>query len=59
MTTHTFNARPNPRRCAVLAITVLLAASAQAQRIDVQPGPDVLVGTPLQIVLSGVPPTRK
>ena len=59
MTTHTFNARSSLRRCAVLAMTVLLAASAQAQRIDVQPGPDVLVGTPLQIVLSGVPPNSE
>ena len=50
MTTHTFNPRPNPRPCAVLAMTVLLAASAQAQRIDVQPvvwegwGPGVETG---------------
>ena len=59
MTTHTFNARSSLRRCAVLAMTVLLAASAQAQRIDVQPGPVVLVGEPLQIVLSGVPPNSE
>lgn len=55
MTTHTFNLRPSLRRRAALALTLLLAASAQAQRIDVQPGTDVLAGEALQIVLSGMP----
>ena len=47
--------RPSPRHRAVLALTLLLATSAQAQRIDVLPAADVLVGEAPQIVLIGVP----
>ena len=51
--------RPSLRHRAVLALTLLLATSAQAQRIDVLPAADVLVGEALQIVLIGVPPNSE
>ena len=54
MTQPAFNPRrPSLRHRAVLAFSLLLATSAQAQRIDVLPAADVLVGDALQIVLSG------
>ena len=57
MTQPTFiNRRPSLRHRAALALTLLLATSAQAQRIDVLPATDVLVGDALQIVLNGMPP---